>query len=74
MKAEGIKLLDTWRVMGMRGTGSHDIELTDVFIPDSGVSHLERWGQTLKGSRHLTCRRSVGYSSPEMNGRKELQT
>jgi alkylation response protein AidB-like acyl-CoA dehydrogenase len=38
MKAEGIKLLDTWRVMGMRGTGSHDIELTDVFIPDSGVS------------------------------------
>jgi alkylation response protein AidB-like acyl-CoA dehydrogenase len=38
MKAEGVKVLDTWRVMGMRGTASHDIELTDVFIPDSGVS------------------------------------
>ena len=38
VKAEGVKILDTWRVMGMRGTGSHDIELTDVFIPDSGVS------------------------------------
>jgi len=38
MKAEGIKVLDTWRVMGMRGTGSNDIELTDVFIPDSGIS------------------------------------
>ena len=38
MKAEGVKILDTWKVMGMRGTGSHDIELTDVFIPDSGIS------------------------------------
>jgi alkylation response protein AidB-like acyl-CoA dehydrogenase len=37
MKAEGIKVLDTWRVMGMRGTGSHDIELTGVFIPDSAI-------------------------------------
>jgi alkylation response protein AidB-like acyl-CoA dehydrogenase len=38
VKAEGVKMLDTWRVMGMRGTGSHDIELTDVFIPDAGIS------------------------------------
>jgi alkylation response protein AidB-like acyl-CoA dehydrogenase len=38
MKAEGVKILDTWKVMGMRGTGSHDIQLTDVFIPDSGIS------------------------------------
>ena len=37
MKAEGVKLLDTWQVMGMRGTGSHDIELTDVFIPDVAI-------------------------------------
>jgi alkylation response protein AidB-like acyl-CoA dehydrogenase len=38
MKTEGVKILDTWKVMGMRGTGSHDIQLTDVFIPDSGIS------------------------------------
>jgi alkylation response protein AidB-like acyl-CoA dehydrogenase len=37
MKAEGVKLLDTWKVMGMRGTGSHDIELTDVFIADAAI-------------------------------------
>ena len=37
MKAEGVKLLDTWRVMGMRGTGSHDIELTDVFVADAAI-------------------------------------
>ncbi len=37
MKAEGVKLLDTWKVMGMRGTGSHDIELTNVFIADAAI-------------------------------------
>lgn len=37
MKAEGVKLLDTWRVMGMRGTGSHDVELADVFIADAAI-------------------------------------
>jgi alkylation response protein AidB-like acyl-CoA dehydrogenase len=37
-KAEGVKILDTWRVMGMRGTGSHDVELNDVFVPDAAIS------------------------------------
>jgi alkylation response protein AidB-like acyl-CoA dehydrogenase len=37
MKAEGMRLVDTWKVMGMRGTGSHDIELTDVFIADAAI-------------------------------------
>jgi acyl-CoA dehydrogenase len=33
LKAEGVKTLDTWKVLGMRGTGSHDIQLEGVFIP-----------------------------------------
>jgi acyl-CoA dehydrogenase len=37
MKAQGIKLLDTWKVLGMRGTGSRDVELTDVFIADAAI-------------------------------------
>lgn len=37
MKGEGVKILDTWKVMGMRGTGSHDIELKDVFIADGVI-------------------------------------
>ena len=29
MKAEGVSIVETWNTMGMRGTGSHDVELTD---------------------------------------------
>lgn len=38
LKGEGVSILDTWRVMGMRGTGSHDVELKDVFVPDAAVA------------------------------------
>lgn len=38
LKAEGVKILDTWRTLGMRGTGSHDIELDGVFVPDAAVT------------------------------------
>jgi acyl-CoA dehydrogenase len=47
MKAEGVRILDTWRVLGMRGTGSHDIELKDVFVPDAAIS-----GRRPKGKWH----------------------
>jgi alkylation response protein AidB-like acyl-CoA dehydrogenase len=30
----GAKILDTWNVSGMRGTGSHDIEVDDLFVPE----------------------------------------
>lgn len=36
--AEGVSIRETWRVMGMRGTGSHDVELDSVFVPDAAIS------------------------------------
>lgn len=38
MKAEGLRILDTWRTLGMRGTGSHDLELDNVFVPEAAVT------------------------------------
>ena len=31
------KLIDTWHVMGLQGTGSKDVECVDVFVPDYRV-------------------------------------
>ncbi|WP_129790962.1 acyl-CoA dehydrogenase family protein [Sphingosinicella sp. CPCC 101087] len=38
LNAPGVRIVETWRAMGMRGTGSHDIVLEDVFVPDAAIS------------------------------------
>jgi acyl-CoA dehydrogenase len=37
MSAAGVSVRETWDTMGMRGTGSHDILLDDVFVPDAAI-------------------------------------
>jgi acyl-CoA dehydrogenase len=42
LKSEGVTILDTWRTLGMRGTGSHDVDLKDVFLPDAVMQGVRR--------------------------------
>jgi acyl-CoA dehydrogenase len=37
LDAPGVKITDTWRTLGMRGTGSNDILLDHVFVPDAAI-------------------------------------
>jgi alkylation response protein AidB-like acyl-CoA dehydrogenase len=45
MKSPAVTIDQTWRAMGMRGTGSHDVVLDDLFIPDAAVSFSRKAGQ-----------------------------
>lgn len=42
--AEGVEIIETWDTMGMRGTGSHDVQMTDVFVSDAQVGAVRPWG------------------------------
>ncbi len=37
MPAEQWEIRDTWHTFGLRGTGSHHVALTDVFVPDGNI-------------------------------------
>jgi alkylation response protein AidB-like acyl-CoA dehydrogenase len=46
--AEGVRIIETWRTLGMRATGSHDVVIDRVFVPESAVSIRRpagRWSQ-----------------------------
>ena len=48
LAAQGVSIVETWHVLGMRGTGSQDIMLDGVFIPDAGIA-----GRRPKGQWHM---------------------
>jgi alkylation response protein AidB-like acyl-CoA dehydrogenase len=47
LPAEAVTIEDTWHVLGLRGTGSHDFTVRDVFVAEShSFSHTEPPRQT----------------------------
>jgi alkylation response protein AidB-like acyl-CoA dehydrogenase len=38
LPSEECKIIDTWTAGGLRGTGSHDMVVSDVFVPSSYAS------------------------------------
>ncbi len=45
LRAPGVRVRDDWDTLGMRGTGSHSIELENVFVPDQAISLRRPRGQ-----------------------------
>jgi alkylation response protein AidB-like acyl-CoA dehydrogenase len=50
-EASETRIVDTWNVSGLRGTGSHDLEVADVWIPAARVFSLVGDGGARR-SRH----------------------
>ncbi len=38
LKSEGVSILDDWRTIGMRATGSRTVRLENVFVPEAAVA------------------------------------
>jgi alkylation response protein AidB-like acyl-CoA dehydrogenase len=45
-------ILDTWHSTGLRGTGSHDYTMDEVFVPDRLVTRHPLRAPSLRSSRH----------------------
>jgi alkylation response protein AidB-like acyl-CoA dehydrogenase len=45
MKAPEVKVLDTWHTLGMRGTGSNDVLIEGLFVPDASVAVSRKAGE-----------------------------
>jgi len=48
VRGADIRIVETWNVLGMRATGSHDIVLENVFVPESHVVSLMQPGEKSK--------------------------
>ncbi|MDI6026063.1 acyl-CoA dehydrogenase family protein [Corticibacterium sp. UT-5YL-CI-8] len=45
MRAPEVKVLDTWHTLGMRGTGSNDVLIEGLFVPDTSVAVTRTAGE-----------------------------
>ncbi len=45
MNSPHVKVLDTWRTLGMRGTGSHDVMIDGHVVPEAGVAVKRKAGE-----------------------------
>jgi alkylation response protein AidB-like acyl-CoA dehydrogenase len=48
LRAEGVSIVESWHVLGMRGTGSQDVVLDQVFVADAGIA-----GRRPQGKWHM---------------------
>jgi len=56
---EGVEVQDNWNTLGMRGTASNDVTITDVFVPDERVL-ADRPHGVVDGALQVIA--SIGFS------------
>jgi acyl-CoA dehydrogenase len=75
MASEGVRVIETWDTLGMRGTSSHDTELTEAFVSDQAVTARRAWGKVEVSLRnalvHITPTASAVYFGVASGARDE---
>lgn len=51
-KNDHVEIIHTWDALGMRATGSHDIILNDVFVPEKALLYRQRPNETNRFLAH----------------------
>jgi alkylation response protein AidB-like acyl-CoA dehydrogenase len=59
MASDGVRIIETWNTLGMRATASHDVQLTEVFVPDEAVAARRDWGKV-----DLSLRNALVHITP----------
>lgn len=72
LPTEDIEILNTWDTLGMRGTGSHDVVASDVFVPETRtalVAPLDSPGSAFQGPLYrLTIWAPIALLAPPALG------
>jgi indole-3-acetate monooxygenase len=58
------EIIDNWRTLGMRGTGSHDIQVNDIFIPEHRVWPLGPYAPVNPAFTDALTRMGLWWFSP----------
>jgi hypothetical protein len=51
LPADQVTILDTWHTLGMRGSSSHDVIVSDRFIPERHTAPLVPWSSLARHTR-----------------------
>ncbi len=43
--SKGVKVINNWKTLGMRATGSHTVQLNKVFVPESAIALKRKQGE-----------------------------
>jgi len=49
LSAAGVTVHDNWRTLGMRGTGSHDVVIEDLYVPEAAITMRRPAGEWVPG-------------------------
>ncbi len=66
LPAAEVTILDTWDTVGLRGTGSHDVTVEDVFVPDERMGVVADGRDTLIDTALFRLPPSLRFPFPKV--------